>query len=276
MSFADREGSRLNGRPLHLYLFEYADGARRLAYTNITQPYTHGGIDYLPLAIGHSEIVASGKLDRAGLQVTAPSDSDLARLFREGPPSSVIGLIVRQGHVDEPEFKVCWAGKITGGQVERGSFTATGEPISMSMRRPGLTRDWQTSCPHLLYGPQCRANKAAATITRTTAAVSGANLTLATNWETDGRKDKYVGGMVEWVDGTSLLHRRAIIRRNGATQVVMASAMPGLGAGQSVSLILGCNHLSTDCESLHDNIVNFGGQEQIPTKNPVGLVYNYY
>jgi hypothetical protein len=40
-------------------------------------------------------------------------------------------------------------------------------------------------------------------------------------------------------------------------------------------VVLGCNHQAYaeeggDCQPLHDNIVNYGGDRWIPLKNPIG------
>jgi hypothetical protein len=55
----------------------------------------------------------------------------------------------------------------------------------------------------------------------------------------------------------------------------------GRGRRRSVSVVLGCNHIAYaedggDCQPLHDNIVNYGGDRWIPLKNPIGDYNNYF
>lgn len=77
---------------------------------------------------------------------------------------------------------------------------------------------------------------------------------------------------------------RTILRiENGGTTFLLGGTTRGLSVGTPINMVLGCNHKSGtdaqpdgDCGPLHHNILNFGGQERIPFKNPIGLVNNFY
>ena len=62
----------------------------------------------------------------------------------------------------------------------------------------------------------------------------------------------------------------------------MLSGLPqDLAVNDSVEVVVGCNHKAYaeddgDCQPLHDNILNYGGDRWIPLKNPIGTYNNYY
>lgn len=281
MTFAAREQSRDQGHPIELYEFRFGPEVGSIRrYCNIANGFTFDGNLYDPMPIQRSEITASGSLDKSAMQVRIPQDAYVATLFTGEPPSSVVTLIIRQGHLADADFKVCWSGKVLGGEFEGKELALECEPISSSLRRSGLTRDYQYTCPLVLYGPQCRANKAAATSTVVVTSVSGVFVTLPSSWATVAKKPKYLGGIAEWVsDGRT--HRRSIVNRSGDV-LTLSNAPTGLVAGATLTLILGCNHqhglfdADGDCKNLHNNILNFGGQWEIPLKNPIGVHNNYY
>jgi hypothetical protein len=114
---------------------------------------------------------------------------------------------------------------------------------------------------------------------------SEAEITIKTPkkaWETcpppkkqEDRKNKYIGGIAEWMVADGRIERRSIVRRNGDVLTFAADAR-GLLPGGTVSLVLGCDHTMDDCRQVHNNILNFGGQPEIPLTNPVGITNNYY
>lgn len=282
MTFAARETSRLNGRPFHLYTFRYggdAGGVRR--YTNLATEFVHGLDDngkpavYLPLPIQHGEVVSSGTLDKTALDVRLPESGDIPDLYRDETPSSVVSLIIRQGHAGDADFKVHWAGKVIGTSYEDDEMVLTCEPISSSMRRSGLTRDYQYTCPLVLYGSRCRASRAAATSSHVIVAVDGAVVTLPAGWATEEARRHYVGGVFEWSAGANGKSRRTVISA-GETMLVLSAAGRGLVAGIPVDLVKSCDKTMETCRGVHQNILNYGGQHEIPLVNPIGITNNYY
>jgi hypothetical protein len=155
-----------------------------------------------------------------------------------------------------------------------------GEPVSTSLRRPGLRRHYQYGCPHQLYGPHCLANKAAATVASTVASLAGATVTLNSGWNGAFAADKFLGGMLEWTAPGGSTDRRTILRITG--NVLSLSGIPkDLAPTDAVDVVLGCNHKAYaedggDCLPLHNNILHYGGQRWIPTKNPIGTNNMYY
>ncbi len=289
MSFADFEEGRATGNPVELYLFRYGtEAGEYYAYTNYTEELTidHGGaigeITYSPVPIAREAINANGTLDRSDLKITADIGTDLAEIFRVYPPASVVTVIMHPGHIGDPdsEFLVGWAGRVTEAERKGSRLELTCEPVSTSMRRPGLRRNYQIGCPHQLYGPQCLADKPSKTVASTIAAIDGATVTLASGWEGAFAPAKFLGGLLEWEAAGGSTDRRTILRIAG--DVLSLSGIPqGLAISDPVDVVLGCNHQpftsgGGDCQGLHDNILNYGGDPFIPLVNPIGTFNNYY
>lgn len=291
MTFASIEQSRQKGRPTNLFHVRYGDAPNSYyGYTDAEQPITNSGITYSPLAVTRGKIVVSGTLDKATMEVRMSLNVPLAEHFRVYPPSQVVNLTILQGHLSDPDlqFLVAWTGRVISAKRTDMELILTCEPISTSLKRVGLRRHYQYSCPHVLYGSECKADKSAATIVTTVDALSNTTVTVPDGWETEARSAKYVGGMVEWINAHGDLETRTILKVVGFRNLVLSGFLRDLDIGASINVILGCNHGfyvltdksidadKTDCYGLHDNIHNFGGCPFIPTENPVGRLNLYY
>ncbi len=297
MAFADKELSVAEGEPIELYLFRYGEQPTSVfGFTDgeldVVVPELIGGqyvnITYRSVPIERSAIKTDGTLERSDIEVRTDQDSPLSDLFRLYPPSQTVTLTIKQGHNNDPtaQFLVVWAGRVTGWGVDPnagGEAKFTCQPISTSLKRVGLRRHYQYGCPHVLYGPQCGADKAAAKLTRTVLAVDGATLQLGANWAPSDRIAKYLGGLAEWRLDDGRIERRTILKSEADGTIGLGGYAYGLSAGRSVDLFYGCNRRmgvgpqpDGDCGPLHNNIHNFGGFAWIPTKSPFGLKNIYY
>lgn len=282
MTFPAYESSVAQGGPIQLYRFRYGTGANEyLAYTNATSPQIvdHGGsigeITYDPIPIERGGIVANGTLDKSAIKVSLDIGTDLAELFRVYPPSSVVTLVIYEGHVDDPDgqFVVVWAGRVVQVTREGSTLNLSGEPVSTQLRRTGLRRHYQYGCTHALYRGLCGANKAAATVAATVASIAGTVVTLDAGWEGAFSPAKFVRGTLEWTPVGETTRIRTILRVSG-DELTLSGVPTDLAALDAVDVVLGCNHRAFaaqggDCEGLHDTLVTYGGQPWIPTKNVV-------
>lgn len=283
MAYEDYEESVASGDPIQLFLFRYgSQPGEYLGYTDHTEQLTVATLIYNPVPISRDDIESDGTLDRTTLKISTDKGTALAELFRVYPPSSVVTLVIAEGHVDDPdeEFLVSWAGRITGADRNRSVLELTGEPVSTSMRRPGLRRHYQIGCMHELYGPHCQADKPSKTLAATVDAITGASVTLDAGWNGAFPAAKFLGGMLEWPAPGGSTNRRTILRVTGDT-IMLSGITQDLVATDAVDVILGCNHKAYaaqegDCQPLHDNILNYGGCLWIPLINPIGTFNNYY
>lgn len=289
MTFGGRESSRKLGLPVNLVYFRYGSQAPAYyAYNDSEQIITVAGEQYLPIPMDVGELVSSGTLDKAAFDIKLPINVPAAKMFLLYPPGQVVTVIVRQGHLSDPDeqFLVAFTGKVI--QCERDGQIATlkCEPVSTSMRRNGLRRNYQHSCPHVLYGDQCRASRADARLTRKPVTIKETELIMNDGWDTNAKPaNKFRGGYVEWSVPNVGKFRRTILKVRNEKTIILSGPTTGLVFDMDVDFYLGCNHKFklkvgenggkaidgdvTDCKKLHDNIKNFGGQPWIPTANPI-------
>lgn len=273
MSFEQLETSRARGTPIELFTFRYGQGVNEFyAFTDHERAVIFDGVTFEPTAISRAAFVSQGNLDRQSLDVRLPHDSRVARLFRAWPPSSVVNLIIRQGHFDDEtgDFLVIWSGRVLSASFERFECKLTCEPVQTSMKRAGLRRNYQYGCPHVLYGSECRANAVAATRTPIVISASGSTIVLdPPSWVSGGEQDHFVNGFLRWQSNTGV-EIRTIIAVNGNVLTV-AGTSPDLDPGTQIEAVKGCRHTMSDCADVHDNIHNFGGYPWIPTKSPLKI-----
>ena len=276
MSYGAIEESRKLGAPAELFLFRYGtDPGAVYAYTDVEETVTHGSVDYNPVKIKRGGISASGSLDKSRMTVTVPIDSEIAELFRIYPPGTVVTLTIRGGHLSDPdaEYPVIWVGRVLSsarGKSENTEVELTCEPANTSLRRTGLRRNYQYSCPHVIYSAGdglCNADIVRATLPGVVLSKTNATVTLEPGWPGAFLPEKFVGGMLVW-NAAARIERRTILGLSGDT-LRLTGPTPELVIADNVTVVLGCNHQADDCEFLHLNFNNYGGQLFIPKKSPI-------
>lgn len=249
------------------------------AFTNGEEAITRAGVTYVPWPISHPDYTTTGTLDKSNINVDLARGSGLDALFNAYAPSQVLNLFIFQGHMgDDPtpsNFPLEWSGQVASVSYEDGStLRVTVESIASSMRRPGLRRNYQLGCPHPLYGEGCRAKMAPATVIRTVTNVSGNHITVDSAPAI--ARGKYLGGMVMWTDEDGKSRVATITAFNASLAIYLRGYTGGINVGDQVKLILGCNRTMGDCQNLHNNILNFGGQPFIPLESPLSETSIFY
>lgn len=302
--FGVYEQSRQLGRPIELYMFRMDDMQfNYFAYTNAERPITFvvpdtsQSVVFNPLPISRDSFTVSGTLDRQDLNLTVPHDSEVPESIRLAPPFQSVRLTIYQGHANDPDanFLPSWNGRVTAITRRATTATITCQALFTSLRRQGLRRNYQYGCPHVLYGPSCRADKTAAshaaTVTSVFTGIGIGHNTGGALFPTGiltGFLPAMAGGTLEFTTGTLSLRLTIVLATDigGATQIFLARPPPTqLVAGQAVELVEGCNHAMSGCnghvstqsvDAGSTNIHNYGGQAWIPTKNPVGQYNAFY
>lgn len=265
MTYEVIETSLHDGAPVELY--EFRLGAQAWRYTSAAEAITANLVDWRPVSISRSEIEATSDMARNNLTLTLARDLEVPELFRIAPPSGVVTLTVHALHLTDQaaETVVVWKGRVVNVAWKGLAAELTCEPLYTSLRRIGLRRTYQRQCPHLLYGDDCRVVRAAHEVAGSAASVSGATLTVP---EAGGYADGwFAGGMIELELTPGVITRRSIRTHTGQA-LGITHPIPGLGAGQAVTLIPGCDRTPTDCADKFDNLLNYGGWPYIPIKNP--------
>jgi hypothetical protein len=246
-------------------------------YTDSDKPITFGGDVYDPLPVKPGKVKQDGGLERVSFQITVPRNAGIAALLREFRPAHSMMLTVLQGQATDGTglFVPRWHGRISSTKRKGEQLEIVGIPSAAALSRAGLTRNYQIGCPHVLYGPMCKADRDAATRTGTISSITGDQITLNSGWEGSFAKNKYVTGMVEWTRSNSRIERRRILAVAGKT-LTLSGPPTELAPTDTVSVILGCNQTVFDCVDLHNNIHNCGACPTIPNKNPLASEANNF
>lgn len=268
MAYDSIERSAADGRPTELYRF-----TRRAVlawnYTSADRDLTFDGLVYAAQPIQRGNIEQGPEALRSGLRLTVRRDFPVAALFMVAPPSDPINLVLRQIHYGDNEAITIWQGVITGVGFSAGQADIELEPLSGAMRRAGLRRNYQRTCPYALYSVECGADPQALRLDGTANAIAALTISVAA---AAARENGYfAGGFLEWrvVPGEDVWERRFITAHVGG-DVTIDMPPVGLAIGAQVRLYPGCDHSLSACAAKFGNALNYGGMPFIPTKNPFG------
>ena len=267
MTFDAIESSDEGGAPVTL--FKFTHGTQSYLYTNHTREITHDSLTYTPVTIKPGKLTSSGDMSKNQLKIDIDWSTELAQLMRGIPPSKEIAVVLMDGHLSDPdnEYIVSWSGLVLGSSRTASKVTLTCDSVTAAIRGLGLSRDWMLTCPYVLYDEYCAASEVAATTVTAPLSVVGNVLTLPVGWRGATDISKYLHGMVRWTGGRGSEVRR-IISVDAGEVIKIRGAIVDIAVGQTIDVMLGCNRQIDDCDTLHSDIVNFGGQPNIPTDNP--------
>ncbi|MDR7062011.1 MULTISPECIES: phage BR0599 family protein [unclassified Sphingopyxis] len=266
MSFDNFEISNYGGRPVYFYEFRW--GNSEWFYTSADRPLMLGTQEYQPVPISDDGIT-SGAASPGEFKINCAANLPVVGLFRGTPPSEKVRVTALRKHIDDPETKVIFTGKIDNVKRPNGGAEASLICSSGKQRRGGLRLTWSRTCPHILYDGQCRLVRALFAEPAIIGSITGNSFTVeAAPHASLGWFD---GGIIEWdADGLGTLEMRAIERGTSTTTFLMFGRTDGLVVGQAVAMYPGCDRLPTTCNSKFNNLVNFGGITQQPGESPFG------
>lgn len=248
------------------------------AFTNAETAISRAGITYQPWPIKNSDIHSAGDLDKSDITVSLAMQNALLSEFVAFPPSQVVNLTIFSGHTEDvatlTDYPAVWLGRVIAAEVEDNELRLRCSPVSSSIQRPGLRRNYQLGCPHVLFGPQCGAIKRAATIARTVGSRTSNTVTITAPITVN--RTAYIGGTVEWVASGKREVRTITNVSSDGSVLTLRGGTRGLQSGHAISVILGCARTMAACLNIHNNIVNFGGQPFIPRENPLSQKNQYY
>lgn len=120
-------------------------------------------------------------------------------------------------------------------------------------------------CPYAVYSPECGAGRSAAnTVTVTITSISGNNIIVSP--PVGGPGNVFANGLCQINGGPQVqfLH----IVQNNSTSFQLSRPPVSTPIGSIATISLGCDGTSVQCEGFFNNLVNFGGEDNIPPTNP--------
>lgn len=267
MTYDARETSAQDGRPVELY--DFRRGTKTWRHTTADTEQVVDGQTYERAIIERTSIERGSEITRAGLTLKLQRDHPIAQLYRVAAPSDVIMVTIRQLHQDDGQPIVIWNGRIVsvtpwtdGGRAEMRL-----ETVRTSLRRNGLRRTYQKSCPRVLYSAGCAASASGRATAGPVDSISG--LTVVVPAVLPFPNGYFTGGFVEWTTDDGGADSRMIQSQNG-TALTLLSQPVGLKVGATLRVTAGCAHDPDTCQNKFANIKNYGGMPYIPSKNPYG------
>lgn len=265
MSFSEYETSLQNAQPIRLYQFQR--GPLKWGYTSADRNITHQSLVFRSIEGGISDdgIRQTEESQADILNLTVPTQMDIAQMFRNVAPSQTVSLTIFDLHYGDSGFLVSWMGLVVGVRF-KDDITAViqCQNLSASLERTGLRKTWSRSCPHQLYDSSCRAQrnsyKAEGVIDRFNATSIGfANASSKEN-------GYYAGGYIEWTSQYGL-EQRGIESHVGDLLTIYGGTF-GLSLNMQIVAYAGCNRLFSTCNTKFNNAINYGGSPHMPGKSP--------
>lgn len=257
MTFASVETSEFGAQKIKL--FDISFGAHHWYYTDHTETVNFNATLWLAQeGIAHDEIPDALNLDNGKLNVLLPQDHDIADLLKLGSPGGVLRVTIWHGHVGG-EFVRKWQGRIIERATEYPYCKLVTESVLASARRQAAGLVVSVSCPHDLYGADCKVSKAAFQVPAVVTAKAGLMLTLSglgtvpPNW--------LVMGFAEWAHPTlsGITMTGSLLAHDGLT-VTLAMPAPTIAVGTALVLYPNCNkERDGDCLNKFNNTLNHGG-----------------
>ncbi|OHT25812.1 phage tail protein [Providencia stuartii] len=268
MNWNELEYSTANGLPVSLYAFMRND-AKGFYYTNADQAIELDGKTWLPLAISDSGVRTG---ETSNLDITLPSSSEVALLFRGVPPSNPVKVLIHRWHVDDRagEFRTIWLGTIN--EVKRQSIDQAKlltTSVAGTFTRSGLRLTYGRACPYALYDHHCRVNPLTVMVPSVPiVALDGAAITVTFPGTFTG--GYFSGGYIEW-DDDGYTERRGL-RVHSGNQLALFGGTDRLAVGMKVNVFPGCDRTIKTCDEKFNNSLNYGGQPHMPGKSPYEIM----
>jgi hypothetical protein len=273
-----------DGRPVEFITF--INGLQEWRITNANRAVSPGATPFEPLAYKRSSPSNSKNTDDSQIKMTLPGDFPVVQLYTNILTSNVTSVTIERRHENDPDgqLQVFWKGTIASatrrnaiGELLIRPLTSGGHEI------PRFT--YQSACNYFLYdGSTCRLARNdfeyatvldGTDVTGTILTFNGLRARAATldagvtGSSTSGELDEY------WLNGfllTAAGELRRVAEANvGADPdaIRIPWAFLDLQVSDGVSIFAGCSRSADVCVRKFDNIINFGGFNNVPVVNPM-------
>ena len=258
MSYLSYEQSDYSGHPIEL--FKFSMGSSQWLYTSSSQEVSMLEDVYQPVYISRDSFTNSGDISQSTLNISVASTNPVALLFRSGWIPNTVILTIFRHHFNDSDFVTIWKGRITSCKWAGSVATLTSDTVFTLMRRAGLRRVYQISCPHSLYGPLCRVQESDFEVATTVTSVATNVVTIS---GLSGYGDGYfTGGKIRNLSDVMM------IMNHTGDNLTLVDAVESMVAFLPVSLYPGCSRNVTDCINKFNNLDNYGGLPFLPYTNP--------
>ncbi len=173
MAFDISETSAQEGKPA--FLVSFSRPGKGWFYTNVDQDIVFDAQVYTAVPLTISSIIQSGDAKSENMDITLPATATISRYLDLIMPTEAISVKIRKIHMVEDaidgsfaapgtstitDAPVIWVGEYIGlSRPTLNSRKFSCNTLALSLSRGGLRLSWGRSCPHVLYGRGCLADK---------------------------------------------------------------------------------------------------------------------
>lgn len=264
MSYESLETSQASGAPKELYLFER--GAKCWPYTSADEDTVHGAKTYLARTVSRSAFQRNDEAASSEVEVRVDRELGLVPQFLDGSSPEPVLVTIFRLHRDDAEAIVAFKGRIANATIEREEIVLVAQsPLGKDEKQIPRETILRT-CPHDLYGPECRVDRELFKVETTISAVGvGGEANKYDISDTTNAPPFFDAGVIV-KDATG--QRGFIGRHQFNGRIWLLRPMPGLAVTDAVTLFAGCKRTVEVCRDKFDNVAQFGGFPRHPDRNP--------
>lgn len=259
MTFWTDEKSVQDSQPVEI--IDFACGSTHWRQCSGPLAVIYGGQTYSPqpgLRVAGFE--DTGNWLRSNLEIETEWGNPLVALYPGTPPDAIVTVAIYR--IQGANSSSWWSGYVADIRRKSGRKATIACVASLAALGTGsLALRCGRACQVPLYSSLCGVVQATYEVAGVVDGFSGLDVTSTTfATEADGY---WVGGPIT-ING----YGRIVLNHVGDT-VTISQAIPGLAAGQALTVGPGCDHTVATCQSRFDNLLNYKGYPYLPTaKNP--------
>lgn len=264
MSFSAFEISNDDGRPI--MLFEFQRDATIWRYAAAAEDILVGATTYAAETVSCESITQSGDTLQDEFKITAPLTLPVVQAYLNNSPTASLAVRVRRVHAGLADAPIVWVGVLDRVRaLDDASAELVCSSALASLETGALRLAWTRTCTHMLFDNECKASKITFSRTATVAAITGSVVTAAGLAGIPAGALR--GGYLEWTTADGFVERQTIVD-DGNGLVALAGPALGLTVGATVVGYFGCPHTAEACNSIFNNLANFGGFRHLPRRSP--------
>lgn len=220
-----------------------------------------------PEAVTRSPIAAFTPFDQGTVTFSFPDDSSFGQAMSRGEVRSAVYVSVLEFN-SLGSGAIKWRGRIRQSRFSLKTVQITAEAV-LHVEAAKATHAVSVGCPKSLYGPKCKAVEVLEPVTVIGGIPSRMSLPFVVTPVPGRQPAQFLGGSFVFPSGA----RKVIVRAEdsgGGNYDLYLSDLVGVTDPQGITtaeISLGCKKNTTDCNLLHNNIINFGGFDLIPEKD---------
>lgn len=262
MTYQSDEISVASGHPIELYDI-YTSDNEHYCYHTAGEDYgtiTYLGRDYEFGIVERAEFSIGKMSDSNFLEIGLSKGNVFAVQYVNSALDVICSLNVYRQHSDN--YITYWSGNLISVSFDENSVpTLRFQSIICNSIRMGHRRGNMRMCPHILYGTWCNVNQENYKVEGTITNISGLVITSSVfATKSDG-----------WFQGGKIKIGTAwrLIKAHTTNTVTIDRIFVDAEIGNEYVAYAGCGHTGTICKNKFNNKLNFGGNEFLPSINPM-------